>query len=229
MKKPSRLNFAKIRGEYEKRGVKGVRLTQSSLFLTQAIDPTKANYSFDVLESQNTNLQPDEIRLNINDEFIITHQGLYLYGRTTVGDPVTAQSPILLTTAPIELNSATMELDNLYAGTLKLAVNNIVYTEKWDVRKHQVKSRTQFASFIAGVPVATIPSLHIEDDGMISLEPMLTLSGAKKNDLNLNFVKAFAPKTFAFKGQDGVTQNIVIDRIAWRFYGLNAQNAAKFQ
>lgn len=228
-KRPSRLNFQKIRDEYLKRGIKNVRLTQSSLFLTRNIDPTSANYVFDVLDSQNTGLQPDEVRLNINDEFIVTHMGLYLYGTIGNAIPVVVSAPILLTTAPTEVNGSSLDLDNLYAGNLKIGVNNIIYVEKWDTRKHQVRQRTQFANFIAGVPVATLPSTNFEDDGMICMEPMITLSGSKKNEISLALAKAFAGKLFTFVGQDGVSSVIQISRIACRMYGLNAQNASKFQ
>ena len=230
MKKPSRMNFVKIRDQYAQRGVKGVRLTQSSLFLTQLIDPTKTSYTFDILESQNASLLPDEIRLNINDEFIATHMGIYLYG--DISSNVQAPkdlSPQLITYAPTEMNLAVVSLKNLYSGQLKVAVNNIVYLEKWDTRKHEVVPRTQMASFIAGVPVATTPSLDYEHDAMSSLEPMLTFSGAKKNDITLNMPKAMTGANVIWVNQSGESVKWNLNRIALRFFGLNAQNASKFQ
>ena len=65
----SRVNFSLIKQNYNKIGKSNVRLTQSSLFITKDIDATKSSYDFDVLENQTQTLQPDEIRLNINDEF----------------------------------------------------------------------------------------------------------------------------------------------------------------
>jgi hypothetical protein len=231
MKKPNRVNFVKIREEYAKRGVKGVRLTESSLFLTQAIDPTKANYTFDVLDSQNTGLQPDEIRLNINDEFIATHMGVYLYGKMTpVSETIGAPSaPYLHTYAPIEANAAMAQLDGLYAGQMKIGVNNIIWVEKWATRKCRQVQRTQFASFIAGVPVCSIASMESDMDGMIALEPMVTLSGAKKNEITLNLPVALTAQSFLITSQTGGQITFLIDRIAVQFFGLNAQNASVFQ
>jgi len=231
MKRANRVNFVKIREEYAKRGVKGVRLTESSLFLTQAIDANKTTYTFDVLDSQNTGLQPDEIRLNINDEFIATHMGVFLYGKATL-TPVVANSPTapaLFSYAPIEANAQAIQLDGLYAGKMKIGVNNIIYVEKWDTRKCRQVQRTQFASFIAGVPVCTIPSQENDMDGMIALEPMVTLSGAKKNEITLEMPKAITISNFLFTSQSGGVLNFDIDRIAVKFFGLNAQNASVFQ
>jgi len=231
MKKPNRVNFVKIREEYAKRGVKGVRLTESSLFLTQNIDATKASYTFDVLDSQNTGLQPDEIRLNINDEFIATHMGVYLYGKgtlTPVG-PLSPTAPQLFTSAPVEMSGQLIQLDGLYAGQVKIGVNNIVWVEKWATRKCRQVQRTQFASFIAGVPVATIASQENDMDGMIALEPMVTLSGAKKNEITLTLPKAITIGNFIFTTQSGDIINYDINRIAVQFFGLNAQNASVFQ
>jgi len=231
MKRANRVNFVKIREEYAKRGVKGVRLTESSLFLTQLIDQNKTSYTFDVLDSQNTGLQPDEIRLNINDEFIATHMGVFLYGRASLV-PVTATSPkapYIFTYAPIEMSGQTVQLDGLYAGIMKIGVNNIIYVEKWDTRKCRQVQRTQFASFIAGVPVCTTPSQENDMDGMIALEPMVTLSGAKKNEITLNLPKAINLTNFILTTQAGDVVNFDIDRIAVKFFGLNAQNASVFQ
>ena len=75
-----RLNYSVIFNRYKKLGKGNVRLTQSALFLTKPIQSTQSAYTFDVLETQTGTLQPDEIRLNLNDEFIIASMGLYLVG-----------------------------------------------------------------------------------------------------------------------------------------------------
>ena len=230
-----RINFSLIKSKYDKIGKSNVRLTQSSLFITKDIDPTKSNYEFDVLENQTQTLQPDEIRLNINDEFIVTHLGVYLYGTWVYGNgervPFTTGNQ-LLTYAPLELNGESISVKNLYSGQLKIAVNNIVYLEKWDTRKHEKVTRTQFVSEINtvnGVASATMPSNCFEDDAMIAFEPMLTLSGAKKNDISIRLPQSISPASVTFADQQGVTITCNINKIALRMYGLNAQNGAKFQ
>lgn len=227
-----RINFSLIKAKYDKIGKSNVRLTQSSLFITKDIDPTKSNYDFDVLENQTQTLQPDEIRLNINDEFIVTHLGVYLYGTWTTADSTGAKigsGNQLLTATPLNLDGATIVSKNLYSGQLKIAVNNIVYLEKWDTRKHEVVSRTQFASQLAATNVATMANNNFEDDAMIAFEPMLTLSGAKKNDISIRLPQSIAPSTATWKDQKGNTVTVNITKIALRMYGLNAQNGAKFQ
>ena len=79
-----RVDFDLIKGKYSRNGKGNVRLTQSSLFLTQTIDPTKSSYDFEVLENQTQSLTNDQIRLNLNDEFIITSLGVYLYGTYSI-------------------------------------------------------------------------------------------------------------------------------------------------
>lgn len=227
----SRVNFSLIKANYNKIGKANVRLTQSSLFITKDIDATKSSYDFDVLENQTQTLQPDEIRLNINDEFIVTDLGVYLYGTWTAsnGAEKIGQGTQLLTYAPLELDGNAIVSKNLYAGQLKIAVNNIVYLEKWDTRKHELVTRTQFASQLAGTTVATMASNDFSNDAMIPFSPLLTLSGAKKNDINIRLPQSIAGSTVTWLDQKGNTISMEIKKIALRMYGLNAQNGAKFQ
>jgi hypothetical protein len=228
----SRVNFSLIKANYNKIGKGNVRLTQSSLFITKDIDPTKSNYDFDVLENQTQTLQPDEIRLNINDEFIVTDLGVYLYGtwsaKTAEGAKIGTGTQ-LLTYAPLELDGNAILSKNLYAGQLKIAVNNIVYLEKWDTRKHELVTRTQFASQLAGTTVATQASNDFSNDGMMPFSPLLTLSGAKKNDISIRLPQSISGSTITWLDQKGNTISMEITKIALRMYGLNAQNGAKFQ
>lgn len=225
----ARQNYSIIYANYVKRQKANVRLTQSSLFLTKDIDPTKSSYTFDVLETQTSTIQPDEVRLNINDEFTCTDMGIYLYGEQNTNARNAAKSKELLTYAPIELSGDALFLAPLYKGSFKAAVNNIVYLEKWDIRKHEIKPRTQEASFVTGTNVSTQPSLNYADDGMIEMAPMLTLSGAKKSELTITLPDALAPTTLTFIDAKGDTVNWTITQIALKFFGLNAQNAALFQ
>lgn len=227
----SRVNFSLIKANYNKIGKANVRLTQSSLFITKDIDATKSSYDFDVLENQTQTLQPDEIRLNINDEFIVTDLGVYLYGTWTAsnGPEKIGTGTQLLSYAPLELDGNAIVSKNLYAGQLKIAVNNIVYLEKWDTRKHELVTRTQFATQLAGTNQATMASNDFSSDAMIPFSPLLTLSGAKKNDINIRLPQSIAGSTVTWVDQKGNTISMAITKIALRMYGLNAQNGAKFQ
>lgn len=229
-----RVNFSLIRSKYANIGKGNVRLMQSSLFLTKDINATQSNYDFDVLENQTQTLQNDELRLNINDEFVITHLGVYLYGTWTASTG--AEPPVkigtgnqLLTYSPLELDANAILTKNLYSGQLKIAVNNIVYMEKYDTRKCEYIPRTQFASELALTNVATMPSNDFSENAMIPQEALLTLSGAKKNDISIRLPQAISGSTITWKDQKGNNISMAITKIAVRMYGLLAQNGAKFQ
>lgn len=224
----SRVNYSVINKRYEQLGKGSVRLTQSALILTKPISATTTNYSFDVLDSQVSTLQGNEIRLNQNDEFIITHVGLYLQGIANTG------ATKLLSYAPFELDATKSgTLQALWDGYLKISVNNIVFVDKWDTRKHECVTQTEYAAFVAataaiGSTPARIPNFEAKTSGIISVEPTVTLSGAKKNTIELFLPSAMTGQTFTNAAGTG-TYSVVVDRIALVLRGLNAQNAASFQ
>lgn len=231
----SRINFANIMRKYASVGKQNVRLTPSTLFLTKPIVNTQAAYRFDVLESETATLQPDEIRLNINDEFIVTHIGAYLVAKTefkaSTEGAVFVPAPFikLFTYAPIENNYGSLAVQNFYAGKMQIAVNNVVYLDKWDVRKHEFLPRTEYNGQLAGTGAATQGSIDFSKAGMIAIEPMLTLSGAKKNAITLELPTNIDNGQVIFVNQDGSTIKHIIDRVGILLRGLNAQNAASFQ
>jgi hypothetical protein len=109
----ARVNYSVIAQKYRNVGKGNVRLTQSSLFLTKPINPAVTTYTFDVLETQTASLQNDEIRLNLNDEFIVTQIGMYL-----VGNVNGTSGRVLLTCPPYELNTVQADrLTDFYNGT----------------------------------------------------------------------------------------------------------------
>jgi len=223
-----RVNYNVIASRYNKIGKGTVRLTQSALILTKPISATTTNYSFDVLDSQTATLQGNEIRLNQNDEFVITHIGVYLQGIANTG------ATKLLSYAPFENDAVKAgTLQALWDGYLKISVNNIVFVDKWDTRKHECVNESQYRAFVAataaiGSTPAQIPNFEAKTSGVISVEPTVTLSGAKKNTIELFVPSAMAGQTLTNAAGTG-TYSVVIDRIALVLRGLNAQNAASFQ
>lgn len=227
-----RNNFERIANKYKAIGKGNVRLTQSSLFLLNDISATRSQYDFVVLENDNSvAVKPKELRLNTNDEFIVTSMGLYLVGRWGEATSGTDQRPItLFTTSPIEMDGKNLQLNHFYDGKFRVAVNNIVYTEKWDLRRHQKTSITQMQGLLGGTAQASMPSVELKDDGMFNLSPLLTLSGAKKNELTLTLGNSIAPGTaITYTDNLGVAYKVTITEIALEMRGLLAQNAAKFQ
>ena len=227
----TRVNFKTILNKYSNVGKGNVRLTQSTLILSKPISANTTVYNFDVLESQTQTLQGDEIRLNLNDEFIIAELGFYLQASILDAMGVDTGAKMLLTYAPFEQNSVeASKINNFWNGAFQIAVNNIVYLDKYDVRKSNYVSRTQFANFIAlsGTP-STIPSVEFSQNGMNSTEPMLTLSGAKKNNLTLTLPTAISLAGIRVLDNQGVQYTVSVDRVVCIARGLNAQNGASFQ
>lgn len=227
----TRVNFQTIIAKYRNLGKGNVRLTQSTLFLTKPINPTVTTYNFDVLETQTATLQADELRLNLNDEYTITTMGLYLIASSEVtpktGTPFVGANT-LFTYTPAEQSVSTLNAGNFYNGSLQIAVNNIVYLDKWDTKKHEVRPRTQFANFITP-NTASQPSNQFSKDAMFPVEPLIVLSGAKKNQITLSLPNAIGTSSFSLVDNEGGNVRYTINRVGILLRGLNAQNGAVFQ
>jgi len=223
-----RNSYNNILKKYQDLGKGNVRLTQSTLLLVQPINAATDTYKFPVLETDNAIApQPEEIRLNMNDEFISYDIGYYVMCNMDKADVDAGR--FFLTYAPMELHHSFTGILGAWLGKLAISVNNIQRVEKWDLKRHNIIPRTQFQNTSAGIPAATQPSLKYEADGMFPMQPMLVFSGAKKNDITLNLVAAIS----ATAGGDWTTGATAITfearKLALLFRGLLAQNAAKFQ
>jgi hypothetical protein len=241
MSKNIRYSFELIAKKYAKRGKGAVRLTQSSLLLAQLIDSKKSDYTFPVLTTDNAVAPlPWEVRLNINDEFVSYDLAYYLVANKTVartaGDPtptaIASQEAghFFFSYAPDELDASFALLEDGWLGVLNISVNNINRLTNWDLKKHNFIPRTQFKNSSAGLPYATQPNLDYSDDGTFPMQPMLTLSGAKKNLITTSLVVAI-PSTSTGTWTLPDTGTIVYDMkyFSLIFRGMLAQNAAKFQ
>lgn len=225
-----RQNYTAIKKKYNEIGKKNVRLTQSTIILIQDISAARDSYKFPILESdQSGTAKPEEIRLNINDEFIANEIGFYLGAEVTV-EGTTLKSKRLLTYAPVELNSDYMKTENAYTGQLQILVNKINFVEKWDLKKHNYIPRTQFQNSSVGIPSATQPSINFAEHGMFPLQPNITFSGAKKNDIIMTLPEAVAPSSSLFITPNAPTeQTVAIKQFWFVFRGLLGQNASAFQ
>ena len=188
---------------------------------------------FDVLETQTSTLVGDEIRLNLNDEFVITTMGVYLEATqtVTVDGTTTTGGRTLFTYVPLENKAELITLNDVYNGALQIAVNNIVYLDKWDTKKHECRPRTQYGNFSSATTIlqATQASSEFSKNAMFPVEPLLTLSGAKKNTITLTLPNAVTSQTFNLTTDTGTVVKYTIDRICLVMRGLNAQNGASFQ
>lgn len=226
-----RASYQLIFNKYKARGKGNVRLTQSSLLLTQPLSPDNKTYTFPMLTSEAQNgVDPNEIRLNLNDEFTAYEVGYYLHG----GGAVAGSSPVVLgglywPYAPLELNANLVALEEAWNAVMNISINNVTRLEKWDMLKHKVVPRTQYANSSTGIPNATQPSINFERDGCILMQPMVTFSGAKKNLVTIQTVNSLSNSiTFNLVTVSG-TLNMGINKMVIIFRGMLAQNAAKFQ
>ena len=231
----SRKDFSIIKKQFKEIGKGNVRLTQSSLILLQPISPTKTVYTFPVLENDNaTGVRPQEIKLNQNDEFSITQLGVYAVGTLSYpsGEEVISKDGLIyMTHAAYNQNDTdAYKIKPLWNGYLKIAVNNIVYVDKFDTIKSEQTQRTQFqdrnATELNG---ATVPSISMETDGMNQLAPTIQLSGAKKNEISLILNDAISPVDYVLKNNENVAVTVSIKYVGLIMRGLLGQNAASFQ
>jgi len=231
MRQASRTSFIKIKRAYSKLGMKNVRLTQSSILLARTIVPTTTNYLFPILESDNSvPVLPEEIRLNINDEFISYDVGYYLYGEQSIeGAQSTAAGTRWTTYAPAELSSAFAALDDAWIGDLSIEVNKVNYIDKWDLKKHNYVPRTQYSDSVLTALDATQASIDFSIHGTIPMQPMITFSGAKKNTINIELVRSISPVAGVWVTPDADDIGVNFNRLALFFRGMLAQNASKFQ
>ncbi len=206
-----------------------VRLTQSSLFLVQPIVPTTSRYRFAVLDSD-TPVLAKEIRLNINDEFITYDVAYNVLGDLL--DPVGVVGNFHHTYAPVELDASFAGIQGAWNGRLSILVNKISRLENWDMKKHNKIQRTQWANASAAVTIinAAQPSVDFAEDGGVDMQPMLTISGAKKTTIDLELDAAIvATATGAWVSTDTTALTITATELAFYFRGMLAQNASVFQ
>lgn len=228
----TRVNFKTILAKYQNINKGNVRLTQSTLFLTKPIVPTTTVYNFDVLESQTQTLEGDELRLNLNDEFTITHIGFYLQANILDADNNKTGAKVLLTNSLLSTNILSgAALQPFWDGAFQIAVNNIIYLDKYDTKKSNVTPITELNSNggLGGSYMANFESNNFSKDGLYPTEPLIVLSGAKKNTLQLTLPKAISSATFISNDNAASKYSLQVDRVAVKFLGLNAQNGASFQ
>ena len=105
-----------------------------------------------------------------------------------------------------------------------------MFLDKFDTRKHEFIPITQFGSFAAGTQNATQSNGQFSKVGMFPIEPSLTLSGSKKNQIQLQLPTAISTGcNVQITDNSGGTTNYAISRIAVLMRGLNAQNGSVFQ
>jgi len=166
--------------------VTAFRLSQSTLRLEQPTSIASTLYNFPVLVNIQNQAQAfnTEIRLQQQDSFVPTHIGFFLAlpGSTTdtTFKLMTYANPFILT------NAAQMQA--YYNGTLSIMINNVQYTQKWDLWRHwQTNQTQQTAALGAGSPEDQYLG---SDDGFYPMQPFILLIGSQNIQLNINIPAA---------------------------------------
>ncbi len=162
--------------------VAAFRLSQSVLRLEQPTTATSTVYNFPVLTNIQNQAQAfnTEVRLNIQDSFVPTHVGFFLALPSSTSDTtfklMTYANPFILTNAT--------QMQAYYNGTMSIMINNVQYTQKWDLWRHWVTNQTQqTAALGAGSPEDQFAG---SDDGFYPMQPFILLIGSQNIQLNIN-------------------------------------------
>lgn len=161
--------------------VTAFRLSQSALRLEQPCVNTSTQYNFPVL----INIQNQaaafntEIRLNQQDSFCPTHIGFFLALPSGTADTtfklLTYPNPFILTNA--------VQMQAYYNGTMSIMINNVQYTQKWDLWRHWKTNQTQQTGALgAGSPE---DQFSADDDGFYPMQPFIILIGSQNIQLNI--------------------------------------------
>jgi hypothetical protein len=207
---PVRLSNGQVNPNYNPDfdAVSAFRLSQSALRLEQPCVNTSTQYLFPVLTSIQNQAQQfnTEIRLNLQDSFVPTHVGFFLALPSGVNDTtfklMTYPNPVVLANF--------LQMQAYYNGTLSIMINNVQYTQKWDLWRHwQTNQTQQTAALGAGSPEDQFAG---SDDGFYPMQPYILLIGSQNIQINISLPVS----------PSAVDPN---SRLVLMFRGIQAQNS----
>jgi hypothetical protein len=162
--------------------VTAFRLSQSALRLEQPTSTSSTLYNFPVLVNIQNQAQAfnTEVRLNQQDSFIPTSVGFFLALPSSTTDTtfklMTYPNPVILTNAT--------QMQAYYNGNMSIMINNVQYTQKWDLWRHWKTNQTQqTAALGAGSPEDQFDGSW---DGFYPMQPFILLIGSQNIQLNIN-------------------------------------------
>lgn len=176
----SRLAFQNAVKSIESSGKSTERavLSQSYLRLEVALAQGVTQYKFDVLVNENSSGSanfPTVNKLNLQDCFYISQLGFYLMAPTNVGD---TNVPLLSYPNTTVFGAGASEYYKIYNGYMSLTVNQRVVVPFWNLNRHMVINQTQQTATLRD-------QISLGQDGFYPMEPNITISGDRKNDLTV--------------------------------------------
>ena len=207
------------------------RVTESDLVLLFPLTGAGTNLlQFNILDNQPP-IQPEEIRLNQNDEFTVCEVGIFLYGTSTAAGGAVSRK--IWTYAPTELSGTFNAIDDFWLGVFSVQINKVTWVENWFVDKHRVINETvtqNYGTATTGAQAAMWAHRDGHETGIIEMTPTVTMSGAKKYTINITLPYAIAAVNGTnFQDQTATANTFNISQSMILFRGFNAQNAADFQ
>lgn len=153
-------------------------LSQSYLRLEVALAQGVTNYRFDVLVNENSNGSanfPTVNKLNLQDCFYISQLAFFLYAPASVSD---TKAPLLTYPNTTVFGAGASEYYTIYNGYMSLTVNQRVVIPYWNLNRHMVINQTQQTATLRD-------QVNLGQDGFFPVEPNITISGDRKNDLTV--------------------------------------------
>ena len=187
-------------------------LSQSVLRSEVTMTTTNTSYHVPVLvnDTQNGAAFNTEVRLNLQDAFVVAGVGVYVAAPTTSASTnfplFTYPNAQVFTTA----NAAT-SLYSFYNGNMSIVVNNRQIVPVYDLGRHVKVQRTQQASS-TGTNTG-IDSFDASIDGVYPIEPNWLFVGSKNTNITITLPSALA-----------AVQAGAAPRFVFKFFGVLAQN-----
>lgn len=209
-----------------------VIITYGFLRFETALTGSPTNFSFNTIENQG-NTFVTEKRLSINDEFVVMDQGFYLTKVGTTTAPTDAERVIgqLHTFPNSTIFSAANEAANLqiiYNSSLSITIQSKVYIQQntlldyYRVGEAQQGIQLSQQAAAVGTNGAYLRSAWNQTRfGALEVTPSYKLSGASKNDINID-----TPGNVGALLTGTNSQNVLV-MMVWGFLKQNASTLNK--
>lgn len=167
------------------RKLPGKIITPSYLRLEVLAQSGQSVYPFQIQKNVG-NQSPTEVRLDLNDAFVGTKMGMYIFNDDL---SLPGHAHLMTYPSPVQFPSEAGNVDPThlecwYNGSIYLKVGNIVYSETIACRKFRVVPQTQEQVFVTPEP-GTLAQ-NDSYDGLVDATPQFIFQGDEKTNLELH-------------------------------------------
>jgi hypothetical protein len=166
-----------LRQAFPNQDVSRFKTTQGTLRLELALSTALTNYQFQIL-NQTTGAQFNtEIRLNLQDSFVISSMGIFIAKPS--GSTDTTFELDTYANATKYTNAAAMNA--IYNGQLQCKINNDVVIPAWDLQRHFYRPQTQ----LTGATNSPQDQKRLAEDSFYPVEPNVIAIGSKNTQFSV--------------------------------------------